>query len=75
VCGKWLGILEAHGKIGKLASSHTRKDTGEENALLRHLSPHPPWYTKCLETRCLELIEPKLDDTQRSFPFGQSTTV
>jgi len=31
-------------------------------------------YAKCLEKRCREIIEPKLDDAQGGFRPGRSTT-
>jgi len=69
-CGvMWPGVLWARRKIGKFgwSSPCTKRQTGRMQSLPKHLFLGLPEKVnaKCLEKRCHEIVEPKLNDARR----------
>jgi len=73
------GVLEGHRKIGLTVVIIHRLKKGDRTKCTSYwgilfFSLPEKIYTKCLEKRCREIFEPKLDDVQCGFRPGRSTT-
>ena len=80
MCVRWTGVLEGRRKIDKLRWLSPYIKRGARSECIKYrgislLSLPVKVCAKCLEKRCREIIEPmKLDDAQRGFRPGRSTT-